>query len=213
MPGYQKINKNKVVQRWKCLDILIHTLLLDKIECLLSIIIFLLIITINPGCKTTEEAEKEKIVETGVNEFLAKYEKTFDPGAYDEDVDTIIQLVKRQREIIEPSKIVAILPPETIQGFRVQVLFTPDIQQANRLRDELTERLTDTWTYIVHDAPYYKIRVGNHIDRPSAATMMKKLHGMGYKDAWIVPDKIIKNPLPLPPDALIEATKQPALHE
>ncbi|MDI6765297.1 MAG: SPOR domain-containing protein [Bacteroidota bacterium] len=166
-------------------------------------------ITFISGCKTGEEIKKEERVEDEVNEFLAKYEKTFDPAEYDEDVDKILQMVKRQKDIIEAEKIFKISPAETIQGFRLQVLFTPDIQHANRLRDELTDRLSDTWTYIVYDAPYYKIRVGNYLDRTSAAAMMKKLNGMGYKDAWIVPDKIIKNPPPRPPDTLIEAERKP----
>ncbi len=177
-----------------------------------SIILFL-VYTLIQGCKTAEEIKKEEIIKEDINEFLTKYEKTFDPAEYDEDVDTILQLVKKQLDLTETGKIVAISPPETIQGFRIQVLFTPDIQQANQLRDELTDRLTDTWTYIVYDAPYYKIRIGNYSDRAAAAAIMKKLNGLGYKDAWIVPDKIIKNPPPRPPDTLIEANGKPSRRE
>jgi len=160
------------------------------------------------GCKSSEKAEKIQ-PKSSFKEFLTKYEKTFDPSDFDISLDSIRLEEKRQHEALEASKLVSVAPPETIPGFRVQVLFTPDIEQANLSRDTLSYLLPEEWTYVVYDAPYYKIRVGNYIDRTSANLMIRKLVGLGYQDAWVVPDKIIKNPPQRLPDTDIIPDKQP----
>ncbi|MBI4810870.1 MAG: SPOR domain-containing protein [Ignavibacteriales bacterium] len=188
MPGFQRILKNNFF-RWTFISYLLVILLVS--------------------CKTTKEIEKKDDSDRLLREFLVKYEKTFDPSVYDEDIQLVLEEEKREREAIEAAKVITIAPPETILGFRVQILFTPEIDQANQARDEITSLLPEEWSYVVYDAPYYKIRIGNFKDRAEANLMVRRLVGLGYKDAWIVPDKIIKNPPPRPPEIFIEPEKQP----
>lgn len=188
MPGFQRILKNNFF-RWT--------------------FVFYLLIILLVGCKTTKEIEKKDDSDRLLREFLTKYEKTFDPSDYDEDIQLVLEEEKREREAIEAAKVITIAPPETIPGFRVQILFTPEIDQANQVRDEVTSILPEEWSYVVYDAPYYKIRIGNFKDRAEANLMVRRLVGLGYKDAWVVPDKIIKNPSPRPPEIFIEPDKQP----
>jgi hypothetical protein len=188
MPGYQRIHKNNY-----------HTLWLLLIFSGLSLLW---------GCKSSEEAKKIQ-PKSNLKEFLSKYEGTFDPKEFDMNIDSVRNELKLQHDAMDASKLVTVAIPETIPGYRVQVLFTPDIEQANQTRDSLTNLLPQEWTYTVYDAPYYKIRVGNYIDRTSANQMVKILVGFGYQDAWIVPDKIIKNPPQRLPDVEIVPDKQP----
>lgn len=143
------------------------------------------------------------------NSFLQKYEKTFQPTEYNDEVDFILQEDKKERDIIEAARVLKIAPPETIPGFRAQVIFTSEIEEANRVRDSLLNMLSDEWTYIVYETPYYKVRVGNFIERASANMLVKKLSTIGYKDAWVVPDRIIKNPPNRIPDSFIQPDLQP----
>ncbi|MBI1806300.1 MAG: SPOR domain-containing protein [Ignavibacteria bacterium] len=140
------------------------------------------------------------------------YEKTFNPADYDVDVKTILDEENRQRSTLEPAIVVTPAAPETISGFRVQVLFTQEIDQANQLKENLANAVPDDWVYVVYEAPYYKVRVGNFADRSTANQMVRKLVSIGYKDAWIVPDNVMKNPPPKPPETFIEPEKQLEQH-
>ncbi len=188
MLGFMKIHKNNFSNKYF----------------LLYIFIILIV-----GCKTSKEIEKKEESDQALKNFITKYESTFDPSVYHEDVKLILEEERREKEFMEAAKVFTVAPQESIPGFRVQVLFTPEIDQANHTRDELLNLLPDEWCYIVYDAPYYKVRVGDFIERVEANQMVKKLISLGYKDAWIVPDKIIKNPPPKPPEVFIEPDKQP----
>ncbi|MBI5475483.1 MAG: SPOR domain-containing protein [Ignavibacteriales bacterium] len=161
------------------------------------------------GCKSPDASRKELNTKSELNEFLTKYEGTFQPSKYNNDVATILRDEKKERDIIEAAKVLKIAPPETIPGFRAQVMFTPEIDEANQLRDSISNILPDEWNYMVYETPYYKIRVGNFIDRAEANMMVKRLTSLGFKDAWVVPDKIIKNPTPKLPELQIIPDLQP----
>jgi len=148
-----------------------------------------------------------------MREFFLKYEKTFNPSAYDPAPTLIKQEENAQHTALESAKIMITAVPETIPGFRIQVLFTQEIDQANHLRDSLDALLPQEWLYIVYDSPYYKVRVGNYEERNEANPLLKQLNTMGFRDAWIVPDNIIKNLPQKPPEVDIEPEKQLDLHK
>ncbi|MDE3057215.1 MAG: SPOR domain-containing protein [Bacteroidota bacterium] len=159
------------------------------------------------------------------NDVLTIFEKSFKPSAYDTDVplktknggDTSRGIAPPQVSIppqggFQPdtskgSLGFAIAQPETVQGYRVQVVATNSFDEAMSARNLLNSALPDLWVYMVYDAPTYKVRVGNFLNRADANLSLDSLVAMGYKEAWIVPDKIIKNPPPKPstlspPDSL-----------
>ncbi len=139
--------------------------------------------------------------------FLAKYEKTFDPTEYEIDVAIIQEEEKKLHDNLEGPSLLVTAVPETIPGFRVQVLLTQDIDEANSIKDSVENGLSGEWVYLTYDSPYYKVRVGNFPNRLAATIILKKLVTEGYKDAWIVPDNVLKNPPPKPPDVQIEPEK------
>jgi hypothetical protein len=167
------------------------------------------LLVIFAGCKSPEASRKETNDKTELNSFLAKYENTFQPAKYNDDVAVILRDEKKERDAIEAAKVFKIAPPETIPGFRAQVMFTSEIEEANSVRDSISNILPEEWNYVVYETPYYKIRVGNFIDRADANMMVKKLSSLGFKDAWVVPDKIIKDPTPKLPDLEIQPDFQP----
>ena len=79
-----------------------------------------------------------------------------------------------------------------IEGFRVQVLATSSQENADRLRDELTIEYGKD-IYIVFEAPNYKVRIGNFIDRRLAEKLRLELINKGYPSSWIIRTRIEPN--------------------
>ncbi len=155
------------------------------------------------SCGGTREAARVEPPKETLQTFLSTYEKTFSPTAYDASVGVIRTEEQQQHALFEAARLITTAVPETIPGFRIQVLFTSDIDQANELRDTLSVHFPDDWTYVVYDAPNYKVRVGNFIERSDAEMFLRKVVSDGYPDAWIVPDNVIKNPPPRLPEQFI----------
>lgn len=78
----------------------------------------------------------------------------------------------------------------TVQGFRVQVSSTTDYYAALRIRNDALARF-DQEVYLDFDPPYYKIRIGDFLDRQDAEEMKNYARRMGFPEAWVVQTIII----------------------
>lgn len=149
------------------------------------------------GFQSLENDEQEEI-----QVRLKDYETTFRPSDYDPAVESIVQQLQRTEQIRpDTAAVPETVPPDTVQGFRVQVLSTADIEGATQLRDSVSLLLLNDWVYIVYQTPYYKVRVGDFLSRIEANRMSSLLRENGFMDAWVVPDRVLKPPPPkaLPP--------------
>jgi hypothetical protein len=79
-----------------------------------------------------------------------------------------------------------------IEGFRVQVLATGDRGKAENLKNDLSLKYTHD-IYVVFEAPNYKVRMGNFIDRKHAESFRQSLVNSGYPSAWIIRTRIDPN--------------------
>lgn len=154
------------------------------------------------SCAAFTEAEKDNRENKDAN-LAAKYEETFDPSDFDEDIDYSVEKSKLSNEYMYRKDTVSV-EPEIINGFRVQILMTKEIEEANKLKTELNSILQDDWVYVIFESPYYKVRVGDFAVRGPANETLKYLIESGYKNSWIVPDKIIKNPPPKPKEQIFK---------
>ncbi len=129
-------------------------------------------------------------------EKLEMYEKSFKPSSYEENF--ILPQKKETLTLTFDTTTVAL--PETLQGFRIQITITKNFDEVSNLKTTLQNEFRDVWIYVVYDAPTYKLRIGNFVNRVEANLFLEKLHSMGYKEAWVVPDNVIINqpPPPLP---------------
>jgi len=132
-------------------------------------------------------------------ENLKTYERSFRPSFY----DTEVYLYKKTDTTKSHGKpidnTVTAAQPETLQGFRIQLIATTNYDEALSLRNDLSKTYPDLWVYTVFEAPTYKVRVGDFTNRADAKIMLDKFKSEGFKTAWVVPDKIIQNQLPKPP--------------
>ena len=75
------------------------------------------------------------------------------------------------------------------EGYRVQVLATRYIERADSLAIIMKNTINDS-VYVDFEAPNYKVRVGDFIDRDSAESLQQVLVQMGYNSAWVLRTRI-----------------------
>ena len=78
----------------------------------------------------------------------------------------------------------------TSDGFRVQVLSTDDIDEANRIRIEIYEKTMQKEVYVVFEPPFYKVKVGDFTSKSDANDLRFKLNQLGYTEAKVVQETV-----------------------
>ena len=76
-----------------------------------------------------------------------------------------------------------------IEGFRVQVVATQDRRKAEGIKEELSFKFDEN-IYIIFEAPNYKVRIGNFLDRDDAEKLRMELVKESLSSSWIVRTKI-----------------------
>ena len=83
---------------------------------------------------------------------------------------------------------------DEIQGFRVQIFSTTNIDAAKAKQTEAESYFPEEWFYMQYDPPTYKIRAGNFRQRFEADRFVRLAAEKGFTDAWVVPEKVFKSP-------------------
>jgi len=78
---------------------------------------------------------------------------------------------------------------QIINGFRVQILATRFANKADSLKSVLIDKI-DGQIYVIFEAPNYKVRVGDCIDRKQAELLQEEMRNMGFSAAWIIRERI-----------------------
>lgn len=174
-----------------------------------ALLIFLVALA---GCGSSGETKEESPPpKDELPAAIRENEAAFNPSDYGIEGWEEEQTPDRPAPVEDLPDSVGSVEPDTVPGFRVQVMITEEIDKANALRDSLFGALPGQWIYIVHHPPYYKVRIGNYADRFAAEATLKRLRKDGLPDAWVVPDRIVRNPppVPLPSDSLETGTESP----
>ena len=74
----------------------------------------------------------------------------------------------------------------TEPGFRVQVLSTDNLDDANKMRSEIYFKTNQKAVYVIFDPPFYKVEVGDFTNINDARSLTFKFRQMGYADARVV---------------------------
>ena len=150
---------------------------------------FILIASIYLTCAGTKEVVKED----NNPQTIAQIDESFDPLTLNDD-DIVIEGKKpgTTDDVKISDNINKIAIPKEINGFRVQILATKNIETASLFEQEASERFQnqDHKTYLIFEAPLYKIRVGDCKDRSEAESLRDMAKSYGYHEAFIVKSKI-----------------------
>jgi hypothetical protein len=135
---------------------------------------------------------KSVVEEESIPVETAKYDESFDPlSLNDDDIVIASPEITSSTETgdIQESNIAL---PQEITGFRVQILATKNIETASLFEQEASERFQSQnhKTYLIFEAPLYKIRVGNCRSRAEAEALRDLAMGYGYRESFIVKSKI-----------------------
>ncbi len=76
------------------------------------------------------------------------------------------------------------------KGFRIQVLNTTDRNQALAVKSKLLTLYPDQKTYLMYQAPYFKLRIGNFVERSEADDLKKELAKMFPTGVFLIPSDI-----------------------
>lgn len=76
------------------------------------------------------------------------------------------------------------------KGFRLQVLNTRSRDDAFKTKAMLLEKIPDEKVYVLYQAPYFKVRVGNFVNRNDAENFKRELSLLFTQPVYVVDDLI-----------------------
>ena len=117
------------------------------------------------------------------------FDETFDPSNLVEPNLKLPLIIKSNDE--NPEFLNNTIVDSIIDGYRIQVASTSDLDFANSLSNSIKDKFNYE-TYIIFDSPNYKLRVGDFISRKNAETIRVNLIKNGYDKSWIIRTKIYK---------------------
>lgn len=79
---------------------------------------------------------------------------------------------------------------KTISGYRVQVLITDNLDDANQMRSDIYFKTKLSAIYVVFNPPFYKVEVGDFKNIDDAKSMSFQLKQTGYADARVINETI-----------------------
>ena len=102
------------------------------------------------------------------------------------------ELAAKQAEI---NKRAANTGPRRLQGFRVQAANTQNRDDANAVKAELLRRFPEEKSYLLYQAPNFRVRIGNFLTQKDAFRLRKMISAL-YPDrgVYIVPDVVEYTP-------------------
>lgn len=148
------------------------------------------------GCSSSGESSSGS--GEGSEDVLRRYEAEFDPTIYNPDLGSYLaaELPPKTEPVRTTAEVSNPPAEELVQGFRAQIFASTNIDQAAAQKEIAEELFPEEWFYLVYDPPTYKIRAGNFLNRFQADRFLKELRAEGFRDAWIVPDRIQKDIAP-----------------
>jgi hypothetical protein len=128
---------------------------------------------------------------------LSRYENTFNPSRYDDEITEIQRqhTIEQERTATERGRDSVVVESTFTQGYRIQIFATGNIDEANAMRLTAAQRITEDSLYVMYDPPVYKVRIGDFPTRAEANQKLSAVIAQGFADAWVVGDRIVQRKL------------------
>jgi hypothetical protein len=85
--------------------------------------------------------------------------------------------------------------PRRVRGFRIQAANTQNRDEANSVKAELLRRFPDQKSYLLYQAPNFRVRIGNFLTQREAFQLRKLISALyPEKGIYIVPDIVEYTP-------------------
>ncbi len=168
--------------------------------------LFFLSILLLASCAAIKKTQvpAEKAAKTSVSSVAAgKYDESFDPLTLEDDDITIrkhnVPVAPQSSAIGKsaPDQTTNAVPDSLMtykeaDGYRVQIFAGRDIQAATMTETDARAVFTPKGlhVYLIFEAPFYKVRVGDFTDRNEAENARDLAKSLGYKSAFVVRSKV-----------------------
>jgi hypothetical protein len=147
------------------------------------------------GCGSTRETSTEQT--PSKEDDVRAFESSFRPSDHDPKTERNIAPILSTPETsavalpLEPAEPASL---DMIQGYRVQVFSSTNIDEARAKKAAMDLLVPDEWFYLEYESPSYKVRAGNFATRFEADRFARMLSEQGYADCWAVPRRIYRHP-------------------
>ncbi len=89
------------------------------------------------------------------------------------------------------------LLPKWVSGWRIQAANTQNRDEANAVKSDMLRRFPDQKSYLLYQAPNFRVRVGDFATQKDAFKLRKQIAALyPGKGIYIVPDMVEITPLP-----------------
>ena len=161
---------------------------------------FTVVVLILVGCSASTGSRyetKEESKATTTTEENKEITEDFDITPYETEIEIGVPPLTAEKlpsdvwygyETLIPDSAKKIIG--TTDGYRVQVISTDDIDEANLVRSEIYELATRKEVYINFEPPFYKVKVGDFTSKAEAENLKFKLNQLGYSEAKVVQETI-----------------------
>lgn len=116
------------------------------------------------------------------------------PTSFSTDGNTYVFKDPRINLLIQHQKYINTLALRNVTGYRVQVLSTINRSDANQARAKLMKLFPKYETYLNYQSPYFRVRIGNFLQRDSAEVLQKELGQYFPNGVFTVRDRINIDP-------------------
>jgi hypothetical protein len=166
-------------------------------------VVLLLLAACMAGCTSSksilvEEKPKNEQLPKEKKLPLSEYEATLNPVEFDQEIEVVQKAreeEQKQQNPLEIPKDSMVVQEEVVQGFRIQIFSSSNVDETTLMKNLALEKFVGDSIYVVYDAPVYKVRIGDFVNRYEANQRLPEFVEKGYRDAWIVPDRIVQRKL------------------
>jgi hypothetical protein len=106
--------------------------------------------------------------------------------------DARYELLSRKKAEINKKAVASKIPTK---GYRIQVLNTTNRNDALSAKGRLLSLYPDHKTYLMYQAPYFKLRIGNFVERKDADALKKELGKLFPTGVFVIPSDIEAKPV------------------
>ena len=78
----------------------------------------------------------------------------------------------------------------TVDGYRVLVVATDNMEDANSVRADILAKIKRKEVYISFEPPFYKVKIGDFTDITESNNLKFKLNQLGYTEARVIQETV-----------------------
>lgn len=81
-----------------------------------------------------------------------------------------------------------------VPGFRIMVISSNNRNNVTEAKTKMYREFPELKAYMMYQAPFFRLKVGNFIERPEAEVYLSQIQRMFKNNVYIVPDTIEVRP-------------------